>query len=296
MVGVGTVLRVRDAMRPFRSLRGYILVADFVRRRFTDSGIVVNIDDFDGDLKLRLSLAESMQSQIFWFGYYSRDVCAVMKRLVRKGMVVVDAGANIGEITMVASKLVGADGHVYSFEPMTGIASQLEENLRANGISNTSVLRVGLSSDAGRLPIYLADGAFRDGSIHDGLGTLYATPERSRKVEEIRLTTLDLFARDAGLCRLDLLKLDVEGAELPALSGARETLTRFKPHLIIEVQDETSASAGYRAADILEFLEPFGYRFDTIGRMGRLHPLNAKSLRDFQNVLCTPVGRAPPER
>ncbi len=296
MVGVGTVLRVREAMRPFRSLRGYILVADFVRRRFTHSGIVVDIDDFDGDLKMHLSLSESMQSQIFWFGYYSRDVCAVMKRILKSGMVVVDAGANIGEITMVASKLVGTDGHVYSFEPMTAIANQLEQNLGVNRISNASILRFGLSNEVGSLPIFLAEGAFRDGSIHDGLGTIYATPERPKKVEDIPLTTLDIFSRNAALSRLDLVKIDVEGAELPALTGARDTLIRFKPYLIIEVQDETATSAGYKAADILEFLEPLGYRFHTIGRMGRLQPLNVKGLRDFQNVLCTPLSRDQPER
>lgn len=292
MVSVVTVHRVRDAMRPFRSLRGFILFADYVRRRFTDSGLVVNIDDFDGDLKLRLSLSESMQSQIFWFGYYSREVCALLKRLLKEDMVVVDAGANIGEITLLASKLVGPDGHVYAFEPMTAIANQLEENLRTNGTSNTSVLQVGLSNGTGSLPIYLAEGAFRDGAIHDGLGTLYATPERPRKVEDISLTTLDNFVRDRNLHRLDLIKLDIEGAELPALEGAHDTLLRFKPYLIIEVQDETSASAGYRAADILDFLAPVGYRFDTIGRMGKLHPLEVTGLRDFQNVLCTPLGRS----
>ncbi|MGH8223107.1 MAG: FkbM family methyltransferase [Woeseiaceae bacterium] len=246
--------------------------------------------DFDGDLMARLALDERMQSQIFWFGYCNRDICAVLRRILKKGMTVIDAGANIGEVTLVAAKAVGPEGMVFAFEPVGRIADHLANHVRMNGLSQVSTIRCALADKVDRKPIFKAAERFYDGSIHDGLGTLFSSAQRSVATEEVLLTTLDVFVREANVQRLDLIKLDVEGAELAALQGAAETLERFRPYLIIEVQQDTARAAGYEAADILRLLRPLGYVFDIIGRNGRLHSVDESTLGRFQNVLCTPNG------
>lgn len=238
---------------------------------------------------MQLSLSERMQSQIFWYGYCSRDICITLKRLLAPGMVMVDAGANVGEITMVSAKMVGPSGRVYAFEPVGAIADQLQGNLDLNALSNVSVIRLGLSDREGSGSMFRSEGRFRDGSVHRGLATLYATADRAKVEEDVRLTTLDRYVERAGLSRLDLVKLDIEGAELPALIGAEATLRRFEPYLIIEVQEATSRAAGYEADEILGFLEPLGYRFEIIGRKGRLRRVTQGELGEFQNVLCSPA-------
>lgn len=295
MTNASIALKMRALLKPLRPLRGFRLLAGTIRRRFTGSGVVVAIDDFDGDLRMRLALSEHMQSQIFWYGYYSRDVCAVVKKLLDKGDIVVDAGANIGEISLVAAKAVGKDGCVYAFEPVTSIADRLAENIEANRLENVRLLRFGLADEERTVPIFAAAGAFHDGSENSGLGTLFATSQRSAKIENIRLTTLDRYWDETKPQRMDLVKIDVEGAELAVLMGARNCLERFKPYLVIEVQTDTAEAAGYRAAAILEFLEPMGYRFHRIARNGRLRELTAQTLGKFQNVLCTPLERPAPE-
>ena len=261
-----------------------------IRRHYAHKARLVTVRDFDGDLTLRLALEERMQSQIFWYGYCSRDICVVLRRLLRPGMTVIDAGANIGEVTLVAAKAVGPGGQVFSFEPIQGIAERLEEHVDLNRLLQVRVVRAALADTVGRKPIFKAAGRFFDGSIHDGLGTLYSTAERSVASEEVVLNTLDAFVRDSRLRRVDLVKIDVEGAELAVLRGAAATLARFKPYLIIEVQQDTARAAGYEAADILRLLGRLGYTFAIVGRMGRLRPVDEATLGTFQNVLCMPAG------
>lgn len=267
---------------------GSIVILNLVRRVFIRKAISVRVDDFDGNLSMNLRLDEHMQSQIFWYGAYSRDILLVIKNLLKPGMVVVDAGANVGEITLVSAKQVGTLGHVYAFEPLVETAEKLSRNVQLNEFQNVHIQRCGLAENSGFGSIYRSSSRFDDGSVHDGLATLYPSSLRNSKVGEIELVSLDDFCVRTGIEKLNLVKIDIEGAELSALKGAVQSLRKFNPFLIIEVQGPTARQAGYEPRDILSFLRPMGYSFRTIGRLGRLNPVDADSLKGFQNILCTP--------
>ncbi|WP_315808894.1 FkbM family methyltransferase [Pseudomonas sp. C9-3] len=252
----------------------------------------MEIDDFDGIFQVRLDLAEHMQRRIFWVGYYNREIVALLDRLIKPGMVFLDVGANIGEITLVAAKRTREFGRVISFEPMSSIASQLEEHLRRNSLSWVSVARVGLSDHTGEANIYDACANEDANEPNHGLGSLYAAKADAKPVQTIQLMTLDEYLRAHPVERLDIIKIDIEGAELPCLKGAQETLSQFKPQIIIELQVETSRAAGYEQTDILNLLEEFGYGFQNIGKNGVLTKLDRNNLQEFQNVLCTPIAGA----
>jgi FkbM family methyltransferase len=201
-----------------------------------------------------------------------------------------DVGANIGEITMVAARRVGAEGKVFAFEPMTSVYQHLLEHIERNSFDQVAAVKAGFAAEARRAQIFSAAGKFYDGSRNAGLGTLYHSSSRSVPAEEIELKTLDEFSRQHDLTQLDLIKIDVEGAELPVLKGGIATISRFHPYLIIEIQDQTASEAGYQAADILEWLERVGYSFFKIARKGRLKEISAETLGGFQNVFCVPPG------
>lgn len=254
----------------------------------------MTVTDYDGDLTATLCLDEHMQSQIFWYGYYSRDIVLLLDKILKPGMIAVDVGANIGEITMAAAKRVGANGKVFAFEPMSSLYARLREHIEANRLSQVTTVKCGLSDQVGSAQLFSASENFHDGTKHKGLGTLYSSAARATPTETIEIDTLDKFIDGRDLPRIDLIKIDVEGAELPVLKGAKNVLARFHPYLIIEIQHETSEQAGYKASDILELLERLGYRFYTIGRKARLIALTAETLRPFQNVLCVPSDRSLP--
>lgn len=251
----------------------------------------IQVQDFDGDLNIHFSLSEHMQRRIFWTGYYNRRMVVLFDRMLKPGMTVIDVGANIGEISMTAAKRVGRAGRVIAFEPVDAIADQLQANAIRNHLDQITVARTGLSdTPADNIPVYASCGQGTPDDEHHGLGSLFGGKAGEPELQRISITTLDIWLATHPVDRIDLIKIDIEGAELPCLRGAEVALRRFRPVLIVEIQDTTATTAGYRASDILAFLSGLGYTFETIRHGGRLTALAKNNLEAFQNVLCTPAA------
>ena len=275
-----------------RRIPGTYPVLNALRKRSYSAG-VVTVSDFDGTLRMELDLGEHMGSQIFWFGYYSRDVLFAIEPRLTPGSVFLDIGANIGEVSLFAAKRVGSQGSVLAFEPVAATADRLRRNLALNNLRNVDVIEMGVSDQIREQPLYASATSFDDGSRHDGLGTLYASMARSSPVGTVRLITLDALLSARQIARVDGIKLDIEGAELPALLGAREMLARFRPWLVVEIGAETCAAAGYEPREIFDLLASLGYVAHLIGRKGKLHPASSEAMGEWQNVLFTSLGGGP---
>ncbi|WP_448243326.1 FkbM family methyltransferase [Pseudoxanthomonas mexicana] len=256
------------------------------RRLYRHAKGIERIENFDSDLSMDLSLSEHMQRRIFWMGYYSEDVIRVIKQRLRPGMTFVDIGANIGEVSLVAAKIVGPQGHVLAFEPVDTLADRLQEHTNRNGLQHVRVVRMGLSDHDGTAVIYDSCGQGEANDEHQGLSSLFGDPSRNAALQTIELGCLDTFLSEPELERVDLIKIDIEGGELTCLRGAESLLRKHRPALIVEIQSESARRAGYRPEDILNFLSVLGYEFHTIAAQGELRPLTAATLKPFQNVLC----------
>jgi len=242
--------------------------------------------DFDGTLRMQLRLSEHMQRRIFWMGYYSTDIVALLKKVLRSEMVVVDVGANVGEITLVAAQRVGGLGKVIAFEPVSTISDRLAEHVRVNNFSQVLIRKEALGSTAGgRVPIYASCGQGVSDE-NQGLASLYGESEGLAPIQYVDVTTLDEMATSLSLSRVDLIKIDIEGGELACLQGAEGVLRRFRPMLIVEVQAFSARQAGWSVEDLFLYLRGFGYEFFAIGPKGHLSTLGMNSLTDFQNVFC----------
>jgi FkbM family methyltransferase len=244
------------------------------------------VDDFDGDLKFHCRLNEHIGSLMYWRGAYSWNQLPVLDRNLRDGMVFVDVGANQGEFTVFAAKRLPV-GRVVAFEPMTDMYDRLLRNIEANGFSNVLASRLGLWSEPTTRTIYRRSSRFSDGSHHEGLGTVFPTDVRNTRVEEIQCTTLDAFLDTSEINRVDIIKIDVEGAELRVLQGASRTIDRHRPKLLIEVDLECCRAAGVDPPEFLDYLERL-YRLHLILPSGRTRPLKPSKLRTYQNLLGLP--------
>lgn len=142
------------------------------------------------------------------------------------GGVAIDVGANLGEWSVPLARAVGAPGTVICVEPNPAVAAALAATLRINNLGQARVCTAALSD-------------------RDGEGRLAVDPRdtgQSRLSGQgltVSLRRLDGVVTEAGLSRLDLVKIDVEGHELAVLSGAAESLRRFRPALILESGHET---------------------------------------------------------
>ena len=173
---------------------------------------------------------------------------------------------------------------------MPALYARLCEHLSLNGIQQVTAVPMGLADRGGRAVIYRRDTPYADGTVNEGLGSLFADGQRSSAAGEIELTTLDDYCAQAGIERLDLLKIDVEGAELAVLRGGAKTIERYRPFIIVEVQEQTADNAGYTVQELIFWLLARGYTLFTIGRKGRLHRFVPERREEFQNVLAVPAG------
>lgn len=171
--------------------------------------------------------------------------------VARPGDVAVDIGGNLGEWMAPLAAAVGPEGRVYAFEPVPVLADALAKTARLNGHGATvEIVRSAVSDATGEAPFNVTMAAGGDGAL-SGLS--------SGGGATVPTITLDDFMAERGLGRLDLIKIDVEGAERRVLEGARRTLETCKPRLVFESGHE---SAGDRAA-IADLLDGAGY--DLVG-------------------------------
>lgn len=158
-------------------------------------------------------------------GSYEPDVMLVLSRLVRPDSVCLDVGANLGAITLVMAHLC-PEGRVHGFEAAGENAAYLRANLVANGATNATAHHLALYDRDGTLTLHFtssyAGGSFVSDLVDEG------------QAEEVPTRRLDDWMAGEGIDRLDVVKLDVEGAEARVLAGAAATIERHRPHLVVE--------------------------------------------------------------
>ena len=214
-------------------------------------------------------------------GAYEPETVAVWRAILAPGMVVVDAGAHVGQYAIIASPLVGPGGSVHAFEPDPETFRQLTANVRLNRGDNVVCTQAALARERGTAPLFLADVS------NVGGNSLRRTVCSRGRQQDVGVETLDAYAASRSLARLDVLKADVEGAELLVLEGGARLLARCRPLMLLEFSINTMAF-GYTEADLRHLLADWGYRLFAIGPMPLIE-LNVMSRAlDFYNVLAVP--------
>ncbi|MDT7786142.1 MAG: hypothetical protein QOF58_4561 [Pseudonocardiales bacterium] len=191
-----------------------------------------------------------------------------LRQIVKPGDVCVDVGAALGLYTVTLSRLVGPQGTVHSVEPLVFAHPALSYLLRPREGQNIRRHSVALGNGQGREVMSVP---IRHGSPVTGRSFLTVGAKGLGSNEEfdehldvvVKTDTLDHFVEEQKISRLDFVKADVEGAELRVLEGGEETIERFKPALLLEIEERHVERFGYRAQDVADFLTERGYRMTT---------------------------------
>jgi len=252
-----------------------------VLRRFypTKHGCTL-IDDFDGDLKFRIDRGTYISSLIYWHGAHSLALRRFLEAFLTPKMIFLDIGANQGEIALIAAKRL-VQGTVLAFEPSPQAFHNLQENIRLNGFENIKCLNYGLFDCPMESTIYVKRDIDRAHTLNEGVSTLFAGESTDVVSDRVVLRKLDDVVRTEGLCRVDLIKIDVEGAELMVLRGADETLRQFRPTLVVEISKANFKVAGYDVEDVLSLIAKHGYQVYCLQN-------GKKELSDQCDALCVP--------
>jgi len=192
-------------------------------------------------------------------GYWKPETWSAIAQHLPAGGTFVDIGAHIGTYSLRAARAVGPQGHVISVEPNPETAQKLRENIQASGDANVRVVPLACSDTETDLELFAAPRS------NTGATSLFrANVEQEgtpvSKVFHVRTRPLDAILRDVGVSRVDVLKIDAEGAEMLVLKSARETLARYSPVLSVELIDAKLKATGSGTAEVIAFLSAQGYK------------------------------------
>jgi|SRR5579875_473582 FkbM family methyltransferase len=216
----------------------------------TSLGFVLYVDPSDYAVGHTISLTRS----------YEPDVSSAVQSVLCRGATFVDIGANAGWFSMLAASVVGPTGKVLAVEPNPLNTELLVRSARGNGFENVEAFTVALADKAGMAALET------DGSNGRVVPLDRPPQEPLRASYVVRSTTLDALASEAGVGRVDAMKLDVEGAEPLVLAGARGLVGRDRPVIVTEFYPAALDGAPWGSArGYLELLRGLGYRLAVIG-------------------------------
>jgi FkbM family methyltransferase len=171
-------------------------------------------------------VAKGQIAELVWKSEFEKSERDYAVQQIRPGMRVLNIGANAGLYTILASRLVGAEGEIHAFEPSSHNFGLLRENIELNECQNVVANKLALSNFKGQLSLY-SDPEHPDRDGHFFVRELTGAQAASSKpMEIIPCTTLDDYWREAGggkINAVDFIIIDVEGAELSVFEGARQT-------------------------------------------------------------------------
>jgi len=168
---------------------------------------------------------------------HEETTTALFRKSVKKGDVVLDVGANIGYFTLLAASIVGKEGKVYAFEPEPRNFGYLSKNIALNRYGNVTVAQRAVSDKPGTIKLFMCPYDTGHHTIQQFGGIRSYNPELSGTKEEfveIQAVRLDDLFKDK-LTPINVIKLDVEGAEILTLSGM-ENIIRANNDLVMFVE------------------------------------------------------------
>ncbi len=180
------------------------------------------------------------------------------------GMIAFDVGANVGLVTLLFSRFVRKDGQVHSFEAASSTFERLSRVVEQTGCTNVTLNHAAVADRAGTLQLHLF-------AEHSSFNSLAARPLRDygiavdiSGVEDVPALTIDGYCESHHIEQIDLLKIDVEGAEYLVLQGAHRMLAEKRvAHCVFEF-NQTWADMGVQTATVENYLREVGYRLTNI--------------------------------
>ena len=201
-----------------------------------------------------LKFAPDSSNADFARGTYELPLQKALAHYLKPEDVFYDIGANIGFFIVLAAHLVGKSGSVYAFEPVPENVKRIRHNLKLNRFSNTTVLEKAVSVYTGKGRLLLAQ--------HSGGAMLSSagTPPDFKGAMNVNLVCIDDLVAQKALKPPVLVKIDVEGAEIDVFKGMKQTIEKYKPIIIYEVDDGNKESFEQKSKALENLITSLGYK------------------------------------
>lgn len=188
-------------------------------------------------------------------GVYEGYETELFKKLVKPGMVVIDVGANIGYYSLIAAKLVGRHGRVYAFEPELTNYDLLVKSVKSNVYDNVTAIQKAVSNKQGRVKLFVD----KVSPVHPSLSEVNI--DYKAGFVEVETITLDSFFDDfVKNSKVDLIKMDTQGAEGLVIEGAERILSTNNLTIIMEFWPYGLSNLGTDPSRLLHKLQSCGFK------------------------------------
>jgi len=200
-----------------------------------------------------------LSKTLFFTGVWEKEVTDLLRAITKEGMVLVDVGAHIGYFTLLGARLVGKTGIVCAFEPGITNYTLLTKNVWLNGYENVIRVNKAVTDEVGTASLFLNEDNSGDHSLR---------PSWGQKKIDVETTSLDRFFEASGFWP-DIIKMDIQGAEMAALRGM-DGLIRANPSLKLIIEFWPVGLRGYGDSPeaLLEKLLEYGFRIYHITTRG----------------------------
>ena len=184
-----------------------------------------------------------------------------------EGAVVFDIGANVGLFSILGSDLVGESGQIWSFEPSKETFEALKENLKLNKCENVIASPIALADSEGVVEMVISKDSVTKGFEEDAFKYMDLSSDKTgveySNLDIATKRTLDAFIEEHNIKRIDVIKIDVEGAELLVFKGMEKSFKNgFLPVIVMECSERWSKRFNNTVYDTLSYLGQFGYNFE----------------------------------
>jgi FkbM family methyltransferase len=220
-----------------------------------------------GGLTYFLSPEGAIPREMWSRRYFEEHELDFIVGALQAGMTFIDIGANGGLFSIPAAKKV-KHGKVYAFEPSAWTVELLAKNASLNDVSNLETVRSAVGDYTGEATLQI------NVAGKDGLNTIGKPVHEDSEIagtEKVPITTLDDFLRQRSISHVDVMKVDVEGAELMVFRGASDLLSKPTAPLILYESHFLSRGFGYHPVETMWMLQGLGYSFFVIdSKTGRI--------------------------
>ena len=198
--------------------------------------------------RIYLNLKESSMMLARAFGLYELRKVNAMQALFKSGDTFIDVGGNKGDFALLAAKITGDSGKVFCIEPEPTNCGWICKSIQLNKYQNVELCSIALSNDDSEALLYLG--------TKSGFHTLLSgQPERNQGCVKVTTRTLDSLLKDRKISSVQMIKIDVEGAELQVLRGSVETI-KNNPDIVLLL--DIHPFLGVNPAEVFDFLRSLG--------------------------------------
>lgn len=248
-------------------------------------------------LVLRIYPKNEVFRALYVRGIYDPNTSVVIDALLPKNGVFIDAGANMGYSSLLASRKVGSEGRILAIEPSSRDFIRLVDNVNINELHDViSCYKIAFSDQNGKADIMIASD---ERSGLNTLGTEFATKGIEKVgTESVEKITIDEFVEKENVKTVDVIKLDIEGSEFAALSGAKNTVQKHRPALIVGVKKGALKACGASIEELDQWLKNMKYiPYELVQNSEnfRLEPVEDLAKSEATIVFCLHNSVVPPQ-